>query len=651
MSRIVNITDSVEAIPSGYSSTNSSYSSISSSYPITNAYTDTSSTSYAYISCNTGSRASTYVSFTFDFSSIPSGATITSVSASAKGRISSTNYISTAVFQLYTNTTAKGSSTDFRTTTATTYTLSSTGSWTRSEINNLQLRATATRGTSNTSRAAYIYFYGAEVTINYSYQQTFYEITASTNNQNITIVPISDEVKSGDNTFIRISGNTDNLKVLDNNVDVTSFLVEKQYTNPSYTVNTAPNANYGFALTNEWYTSKNKAVNSSAAVARVTFDLPVLCNITFTYINYAEATYDFGIFSKLDTALTTSGFVAESNSGDTTTDAGLEERRLNTSAYNTSSQQTLTYSNVTAGEHFIDVKFGKDQGTNSNNDTLQFKVQITALETIPTGTYYSYDLTNVLSDHTIVISAGSKIYIKVSGVWEEASELFIKSNGSWVTISDAYKKINGSWVKQADRSALFDENVKFVYFDPTNGHDYVDLGLPSGTLWATMNVGANSSVEYGNYYAWGEIETKNKYTWNTYKFGANSSNPTKYNDSDGLTELELEDDAARVNWGGNWRTPTSTQLQELINNCTWTLGTVSGITGYTVSNNGNSIFLPASGYFYDTSAQGIGTNGYYLSSTRLSSSQSRPLVFNQSNKNINTVYRYIGCTVRPVIIL
>ena len=98
MSRIVNITDSVEAIPSGYSSTNSSYSSISSSYPITNAYTDTSSTSYAYITCNTGSRASTYVSFTFDFSSIPSGATITSVSASAKGRVSSTNYISTAVF-------------------------------------------------------------------------------------------------------------------------------------------------------------------------------------------------------------------------------------------------------------------------------------------------------------------------------------------------------------------------------------------------------------------------------------------------------------------------------------------------------------------------------------------------------------------------
>jgi hypothetical protein len=127
MSQQININDSVTLIPNGYSSSHSSYSSVNDSYPISNGYTDTSSSTYAYITCNTGSRASSYISYTFPSPNIPSGATITSISASARVRVSSTSYISTAVLQLYNNATAMGSSTSARSTTATTYTISNPG--------------------------------------------------------------------------------------------------------------------------------------------------------------------------------------------------------------------------------------------------------------------------------------------------------------------------------------------------------------------------------------------------------------------------------------------------------------------------------------------------------------------------------------------
>ncbi|MCQ2319676.1 MAG: hypothetical protein MJZ90_12290 [Bacteroidales bacterium] len=106
----------------------------------------------------------------------------------------------------------------------------------------------------------------------------------------------------------------------------------------------------------------------------------------------------------------------------------------------------------------------------------------------------------------------------------------------------------------------------------TAAHEYVDLGLPSGLLWATCNVGADSPEDYGDYFAWGETETKSDYDWDTYKWCNGSYNTlTKYNTKssygtvDNKTTLELSDDAARANWGGSWRMPTEAEFQELIN--------------------------------------------------------------------------------------
>ena len=109
--------------------------------------------------------------------------------------------------------------------------------------------------------------------------------------------------------------------------------------------------------------------------------------------------------------------------------------------------------------------------------------------------------------------------------------------------------------------------------DAFNGHEYVDLGLPSGTLWAKMNVGANSPTDYGLYFAWGETQgytdaSTKAFTWNDYKFNpsGDGSTFTKYNATDGLKHLELEDDAAHVNMGGEWHMPNIAQCIELFAN-------------------------------------------------------------------------------------
>lgn len=166
-----------------------------------------------------------------------------------------------------------------------------------------------------------------------------------------------------------------------------------------------------------------------------------------------------------------------------------------------------------------------------------------------------------------------------------------------------------------------------------NGYEYVDLGLPSGTLWATCNVGANSPTEYGKYFAWGETvgyydQEEHTFDWNNYKYG-DADNFTKYNAGlggyggtiDNKVTLDLADDAVHVNMGGDWHMPTNAQLEELINetNQEWVTNYQgSGINGRLfISKNdpSKSIFIPASGYRWDSSVRGQGSNVYLWSSS------------------------------------
>ena len=192
-------------------------------------------------------------------------------------------------------------------------------------------------------------------------------------------------------------------------------------------------------------------------------------------------------------------------------------------------------------------------------------------------------------------------------------------------------------------------------------HEYVDLGLPSGLLWATCNVGATSPEDYGDYFAWGETQPKDTYDWSTYQYCNGSYNTlTKYcsNSSygyngftDNLTTLLPEDDAATANWGGNWRMPTKEEFQELYNNTTVTWTTQNGVNGrlFTASN-GNSLFLPAAGGRYDSSLLDAGIYGDYWSSSLDTDYLLLAwlLYFGSDDYGMYSDSRYCGQSVRPV---
>ena len=198
----------------------------------------------------------------------------------------------------------------------------------------------------------------------------------------------------------------------------------------------------------------------------------------------------------------------------------------------------------------------------------------------------------------------------------------------------------------------------------TDNHEYVDLGLPSGTLWATCNVGASKPEEFGDYFAWGEIEPKETYGFDNYKWG--NEKMTKYcafkenGMVDNKTILDSEDDAATANWGSKWCTPSYEQILELMNseNTTQEWTTLNDVNGLLITSkkNGNTIFLPATGIRNDGSfVYGGITGGYW----------SRSLMFdndNDSNASDTAIafffqlprqwwgnyYRRSGFAIRPV---
>ena len=192
-------------------------------------------------------------------------------------------------------------------------------------------------------------------------------------------------------------------------------------------------------------------------------------------------------------------------------------------------------------------------------------------------------------------------------------------------------------------------------------HDFVDLGLPSGTLWATCNVGATTPEGYGNYFAWGETEPKTTYNWSTYKYcNADYDQLTKYcsNSSygyngftDNLTVLQPCDDAATASWGSGWCMPTMEQWDELFQNTTYTWTTQNGVSGrlFTASN-GRSLFLPAAGYRWDDELSSVGSNGYYWSGSLGTDYPNRTVNFgfNSGSCGMYYYYRCAGQSVRAV---
>lgn len=184
----------------------------------------------------------------------------------------------------------------------------------------------------------------------------------------------------------------------------------------------------------------------------------------------------------------------------------------------------------------------------------------------------------------------------------------------------------------------------------------IDLGLPSGTKWANMNVGAESPERYGGYYAWGETEPNKAtaYTLSNYKwYDSSTSGMSKYNDTDGKMTLDLEDDAANVVMGGDWHMPTSTQCAELLKNTTssWTTDyNGTGVAGMIfTSNNGNSIFFPAAGDVYGGGTESQGEWFNIWSSSRGSDSWYVCVGGNSRGCSLYGRKCYLGLSVRGVL--
>lgn len=177
-------------------------------------------------------------------------------------------------------------------------------------------------------------------------------------------------------------------------------------------------------------------------------------------------------------------------------------------------------------------------------------------------------------------------------------------------------------------------------------YESVDLGLPSGTLWAKYNVGATSETDYGDFFAWGTTEPYrlNGTTPidNTNNYGSSYANKIQH-------DLYPNEDAATVHWGKGWRMPTKAQFDELLANTTYTWTMISGVNGgkFTASN-GNYIFFPAAGYVNVGSIGNRSSSGYYLSRSFNSASDAWRLSFHSIGLDVNTNDRYIGFSVRPV---
>lgn len=418
----------IKLTPSTYYLSSSSYLSVSNA---ANMYDDCDSTTYATVTNSRTSTTSYYIYVRgFNLSQVPSDAIVSDVAVRIKARHQ--GGYAQAMYLYDGTSTSLGSSSTTLSTTATTHTINTTHSWADlvNAGSDLGIRINCRRSSRNTT--AYVYVYGAEIEVTYTVP-VYHSVTVS-NSTSATVTVSDSNPLEGTDVEVRASTVT-GITIKDNGVDVTSQFVQRTDSGASYEVENV--GSYGFTLNSGtgYYVSNNKGISKSAAVARVDFHVPVAATITFTYINYAEQGYDFGVFGNIDVALS-NDYYAAGSSGATITDSSYK-RACNTSTYNTSSTQTLSY-DMSAGNHSIWVKFSKDDASDSNNDTLQFKVAITLDEPFTPGAYWGYDIEGISADHAIVVTASST-----------GPTMYVKLNGSWVNVARAYRKANGSWTQVA----------------------------------------------------------------------------------------------------------------------------------------------------------------------------------------------------------
>jgi hypothetical protein len=303
---------------------------------------------------------------------------------------------------------------------------------------------------------------------------------------------------------------------------------------------------------------------------------------------------------------------------------------------------STSHNPTTSGNHANNGTGTGSYTINMTGLTANTTYYVRAYATNSVGTAYGSEVSFITSQatpiYTITVSANPSMAGSVSGggSYQQGQSCTVTA-----TATSGYTFVrwteNGTQVStNASYTFTVTSNRTLVANFNLNGggsHEYVNLGLPSGTLWATCNVGASSPEDYGAYFAWGETQLKDVYNWSTYVYcHGTGTTLTKYcNNSsygyngftDNLTTLLSVDDAATANWGADWRMPTSEEWSELQDNtnAAWTMQ--NGVYGWLfTATNGNSLFLPAAGGYGDNGPVNPGTDGGYWSSSLCTSDPS-----------------------------
>ena len=466
MPKQINITDTLTCHPVSLDTTNSSYARVNSSHPITYGYTDSSSTTYAQFNLITGSNAYTYIIYNFDTSEIPNGATINSVSCSAKAYVSSTSsrYISTRTIQMYSGTTAKGSTTTVSNSTSVLNL--SVGNWTLSELQNAKIRFTIRRGTSSTSSTSYYArFYGATLTINYTISGTAYTINATSNVSRVIIDPATQDILAGNNGEVRFDTNTlNNIIIKDNGIDVTNQLVQYTATSSSFTDTFIPSS---FDSTNSTYDSVYTGTTSTGLASHTN------TNRFCVYANTANGSSSY-LYYNFDCSSIPSNAIIQSVSCQAKGSCyssgsyfSTHEFQLCVGTTGKGSAVTVTGNGSTGSTHTVD---GGTSWTRSELDNLKLRFKIVRSQTgdasfsfwgatltinymisADNPYYWIYSLNNISADHEIIV--------QTAGGQEDT--IYAKINGVWTPFTKAYKKINGSWVLQSNLTTIFNTSNNY----------------------------------------------------------------------------------------------------------------------------------------------------------------------------------------------
>lgn len=451
---MASITDSVSLVPSGYTGATGLTVPTTGSYAITNAYKASGNTSnYCRITMSTSTTG--YFYLTFDTSDIPSTATITSISGTVTVRVSSTSRVTNTVCQLYTGTTAKGSNVTFASTTASNTVTLTPGTWTRAELDDLRLRIGGTG--SSSSQTKYIYLYGATITINYSV--TAHDITVQ-NSTTVTVTASKTEVGDGDDVEL-FASSLSGITIKDNGTDITS-----QFTQATgETLSQVPDNEFttGFSASGANFYQSSSTTGTSwleYAIGHSAESPYSTSNTSNTYVKpegdtgWINYTFDFSEIPVTATiqSVSVNVYGARENATIDTSHVARFQCYSGSTAKGTLQDFTSTSNGLVAV-----TDPGTWTATELHDAQLRFEVGYyggrmlgITWEVSYQVDGYVYTISNITTDHTIVVSAAGG-----------GTTMLIKVNGSWVTASKVYKKVNGSWVQQSDLTNVFESGTNY----------------------------------------------------------------------------------------------------------------------------------------------------------------------------------------------